>query len=91
MRFRIEQPPEKEKIKQRLLKIKKESLEPENDSIEAIIIDLEWYLDLKKKQRVNPNTLISDLDLWNTMEKVYKDFNEEELQQLIDCLKGANN
>ena len=47
--------------------------------------------DLKKKEKVNPHMPISDLDLWNTMKKTYEDFSEEELRQLIDSLKGANN
>jgi len=85
------QPSQKEKVKQRLLKIKKESLGAENDDIQHIITDLEWYLDLKKKEKVNPHMPISDLDLWNTMKKTYEDFSEEELRQLIDSLKGANN
>ncbi|MBI2627664.1 hypothetical protein HYW72_01905 [Candidatus Nomurabacteria bacterium] len=92
MRYNVEgQPSEKEIVKKRLLKIKRESLDVDKDNIQPIIKDLEWYLDLKRKEKVNLHIPINDLDLWNTMSVVYKDFNEEELEDLINHLKGANN
>ncbi len=75
--------PKKNKVRERLLALKQKF--HASGQMQPVIIDLQWYLDSKKSggplSSNNPT-------LWNTMSRVYKEFSNDEIEELINQLQA---
>ena len=72
----------KDKVRQRLFYLK-QKFHTSESGMKSTIGDLEWYLKFKQSDQQSSND-----DRLGVLNKIYQEFSNEELEELIDQLKA---